>query len=168
MTRLQPSVLAFVTPSSRNPSISGHHFMIVPARRVVSGMSAVTQAARNRVLRCAVSCRLYRVGPCAAKSRQGSPFGLVYLAVDEPEGDPNPGEEKLVARHEYGTGLSGFLPRSWDHPGCQSWDHLRVVRRGSGCRPLPISSCPATWRHRVAFREGNYSAASGRVTGVAS
>jgi len=26
---------------------------------------------------------------------QGSPFGLVYLAVDEPEGDPNPGKEKL-------------------------------------------------------------------------
>jgi hypothetical protein len=53
MTRSQPSALAFVTPSSRNPSISGHHFSIVPARRVVSGMSAVTQAARKRVLGCA-------------------------------------------------------------------------------------------------------------------
>ena len=60
----------------------------------------------------------------------------------------------FVASHEHGTGLSEFLPRSWDHPGCQSWDHLRVVRRGRGCRPLPISSCPATWRHRV--RSGRY------------
>ncbi len=34
-------------------------------------------------------------------SWQGSPFGLVYLAVDEPEGDPNPGEEKLNSPKTY-------------------------------------------------------------------
>jgi hypothetical protein len=28
-----------------------------------------------------------------------------------------------VACHEHGTALSGFLPASWDHLGCQSWDH---------------------------------------------
>ncbi len=28
-----------------------------------------------------------------------------------------------VACHEHGTGLTGFLPASWDHLGCQSWDH---------------------------------------------
>lgn len=33
MTRLWPSVRAFVTPSSRNPSISGHQRSIVVARR---------------------------------------------------------------------------------------------------------------------------------------
>jgi hypothetical protein len=59
---------------------------------------------------------------------------------------------ELVARHEHGTGLSGFLPPSWDHRGCQSWDHRRVVRRGSGCQPLAITS-RRSWRDRVAFRE---------------
>ena len=29
----------------------------------------------------------------------------------------------IVACHEHGTTLSGFLPASWDHLGCQSWDH---------------------------------------------
>ncbi len=28
-----------------------------------------------------------------------------------------------VACHEHGTGLTGFLPGSWDHLGCQSWGH---------------------------------------------
>src|SRR6266508_4792038 len=28
-----------------------------------------------------------------------------------------------VACHEHGTALTGFLPASWDHLGCQSWDH---------------------------------------------
>jgi hypothetical protein len=32
-----------------------------------------------------------------------------------------------VARHEQWTGLSRFLPRSWDHRGCQLWDRRRVV-----------------------------------------
>jgi len=29
----------------------------------------------------------------------------------------------LVACHEHGAGLSGFLPGSWHHLACQSWDH---------------------------------------------
>ena len=29
----------------------------------------------------------------------------------------------VVACHEHGTALSGFLPGSWDHLDCQSWDH---------------------------------------------
>ena len=28
-----------------------------------------------------------------------------------------------VASHEHGTALSEFLPKSWDHLACQSWDH---------------------------------------------
>ena len=32
---------------------------------------------------------------------QGSPFGLVYLAVDETEGDPHSGEEKLNSPKTY-------------------------------------------------------------------
>ena len=28
-----------------------------------------------------------------------------------------------VACHEHGTGVAGFLPGSWDHLDCQSWDH---------------------------------------------
>ena len=28
-----------------------------------------------------------------------------------------------VACHEHGTGVAGFLPSSWDHLDCQSWDH---------------------------------------------
>ena len=31
--------------------------------------------------------------------------------------------ESAVACHEHGTALSGFLPASWDHLDCQSWDH---------------------------------------------
>ncbi len=51
-----------------------------------------------------------------------------------------------VARREHGTGLSGFLPPSWDHLGCQSWDYRRVVRRkGQGLPPL-VTSCRVTWR----------------------
>jgi hypothetical protein len=30
---------------------------------------------------------------------------------------------RVVACHEHGTALSGFLPGSWDHLDCQSWDH---------------------------------------------
>jgi hypothetical protein len=47
------------------PSISGHHLSIVTASRVATGMSASTQAARNRVRRAEVSCRLYPFGPWA-------------------------------------------------------------------------------------------------------
>ncbi len=32
---------------------------------------------------------------------QESPFGLVYLAVDEPEGDPHSGKEKLNSPKTY-------------------------------------------------------------------
>ena len=28
-----------------------------------------------------------------------------------------------VACHKHGTTLNVFLPASWDHLGCQSWDH---------------------------------------------
>ncbi len=58
-----------------------------------------------------------------------------------------------VARHGHGTGLSRVLPRSWDHPGCQSWDHRRVVRRFGRGLPLAITSSLMAWRSRVAFRE---------------
>ena len=56
-------------------------------------------------------------------------------------------------------------PRAWDRlepsfatfmgpPGCQLWDHRRVVRRGGRCQPLAItSSLVMTWRSLVAFRE---------------
>lgn len=30
---------------------------------------------------------------------------------------------QIVACHDHGTGLTGFLLASWDHLGCQSWDH---------------------------------------------
>ena len=59
----------------------------------------------------------------------------------------------VVARHGHGTGLSRVLPRSWDHPGCQLWDHRRVVRRIGRGLPLAITSLVSTWRSRVAFRE---------------
>ncbi len=36
-----------------------------------------------------------------------------------------------VACHEHGTALRGFLPSSWDHLECQSWDH--PVRLAGGC-----------------------------------
>lgn len=36
-----------------------------------------------------------------------------------------------VACHEHGTGLTGFLPGSWDHLGCQSWDHPARLAGGS-------------------------------------
>lgn len=39
-----------------------------------------------------------------------------------------------VACHEHGTALSGFLPASWDHLGCQSWDHpARLAGGSSAC-----------------------------------
>ena len=41
-----------------------------------------------------------------------------------------------VACHEYGTALSGFLPASWDHLGCQSWDHPARLAGGSSVHPL--------------------------------
>jgi transposase len=50
--------------------------------------------------------------------------------------------------------LSRVLPRSWDHPGCQSWDHRRVVRWiGRGLSLAITSWLVLTWRSRVAFRE---------------
>ncbi len=30
---------------------------------------------------------------------------------------------RAVACHEHGTGVAGYLPGSWDHLDCQSWDH---------------------------------------------
>ena len=41
-----------------------------------------------------------------------------------------------VACHEHGTGLTGFLPASWDHLGCQSWDHPARLVGGSCVRSL--------------------------------
>lgn len=41
-----------------------------------------------------------------------------------------------VACHEHGTGLSGFLPGSWDHLGCQSWDHPARLAGGPWDRSL--------------------------------
>lgn len=41
-----------------------------------------------------------------------------------------------VACHEHGTALSGFLPGSWDHLGCQSWDHPARLPGGSSDRSL--------------------------------
>ena len=37
----------------------------------------------------------------------------------------------LVACHEHGTGVAGFLPGSWDHLDCQSWDHPACRAGGS-------------------------------------
>ena len=58
-----------------------------------------------------------------------------------------------VACHRHGTGLSRFLPRLWDHPGCQSWDHRRVDRRWCRGKALPIRPDQQVWRGRVVFRE---------------
>ena len=41
-----------------------------------------------------------------------------------------------VACHEHGTALSGFLPASWDHLGCQSWDHPARRVEGFSVRSL--------------------------------
>ena len=41
-----------------------------------------------------------------------------------------------VACHEHGTGLTGFLPASWDHLGCQSWDHSARLLGVSSDRSL--------------------------------
>ena len=38
----------------------------------------------------------------------------------------------VMSRHEHGTALSGFLPGSWDHLDCQSWDHTARLAGGSG------------------------------------
>ena len=49
--------------------------------------------------------------------------------------------------------MSRVLPPSWDHPGCQLWDHRRVVRRAGRGLLLAITSCRVRWRSLVAFRE---------------
>lgn len=50
--------------------------------------------------------------------------------------------------------MARFLPWSWDHLGCQLWDHRRVVRRIGRGLPLAItSSLLMAWRSRVAYRE---------------
>lgn len=49
--------------------------------------------------------------------------------------------------------MSRVLPRSWDHLGCQLWDHRRVVRRMGRGLLLAITSLMSTWRSLVAFRE---------------
>src|SRR5690349_1814901 len=58
-----------------------------------------------------------------------------------------------VACHDHGTTLTRFLPRSWDHRNCQSWDHLRRACRGGRGRLSVIASGQSIWRSRVAFRE---------------
>ena len=42
----------------------------------------------------------------------------------------------VVACHEHGTGLTGFLPASWDHLGCQLWDHPARLAGGFSHRSL--------------------------------
>ena len=54
-----------------------------------------------------------------------SPRWLLYRLVDP----TSPGED--VACHEHGTGVAGFLPGSWDHLDCQSWDHPACRAGGS-------------------------------------
>src|SRR5690625_859006 len=36
-----------------------------------------------------------------------------------------------VACHRHGTGVAGFLPRSWDHLDSQSWDHSACLVGGA-------------------------------------
>jgi len=47
-----------------------------------------------------------------------------------------------VACHEHGTAVAGFLPTSWDHLDCQSWDHPAR---------LAVSSFVCSLTHRVLF-----------------
>jgi site-specific recombinase XerD len=42
----------------------------------------------------------------------------------------------LVACHVHGTALIGFLPASWGHPVCQSWDHPARLAGESRSRSL--------------------------------
>ena len=58
-----------------------------------------------------------------------------------------------VACHEHGTALSGFLPASWDHLGCQSWDHPARLAGGSSVRSLIAASCCRRGGRAVGFRE---------------
>ena len=55
---------------------------------------------------------------------QGSPFGLVYLAVDEPEGDPHSGENKLNS------------PKTYLHVSPYAEQHVRSY---ADIRPWPLS-----------------------------
>ena len=48
------------------------------------------------------------------------------------------GGEGDVACHEHGTAVSGFLPASWDHLDCQSWDHPARLLGGSSVEPLDL------------------------------
>jgi hypothetical protein len=57
---------------------------------------------------------------------------------------------RCVACHWHGTGLSRFLPLSWDHQGCQLGDHRRVVRR---CGSWAAATVRVIWRNGVAYRE---------------
>ena len=59
--------------------------------------------------------------------------GLFNLVLDERFGIC---EIDDVACHEHGTVLSGFLPSSWDHLDCQSWDHPARLAGGSSVCPL--------------------------------
>jgi len=59
-----------------------------------------------------------------------------------------------VACHQHGTALSGFLPASWDHLDCQSWDHpARLTGR----------SLIASLTHRV--RSPNAEVVEGGIQG---
>lgn len=64
---------------------------------------------------------------------------------------------RFVACHEDGTGVAGFLPGSWDHLGCQSWDHPAR---------LPGESRDSSFDRRVgvAVTEGQRAWDSGRST----
>jgi hypothetical protein len=47
-----------------------------------------------------------------------------------------------VACHHHGTALSGFLPASWDHLICQSWDH--PARRAERFWIRSLTACVMT------------------------
>jgi hypothetical protein len=62
--------------------------------------------------------------------------GLIepYYYADRPGKRGRKAKPVDVACHEHGTGLTGFLPASWDHLDCQSWDHpARLVGRSKVC-----------------------------------
>lgn len=60
---------------------------------------------------------------CIFATRPGLP-AIITLACSS-------WEVTVVACHEHGTGVAGFLPGSWDHLDCQSWDHPACRAGGS-------------------------------------
>lgn len=48
----------------------------------------------------------------------------------------SPRRIRLVACHDHGTTVGGFLPASWDYLGCQSRDHPARRVGGASVRSL--------------------------------